>query len=1146
MPTPTKEQLVAIQTQDRSLAVEAGAGTGKTWVLVERFVHLLETHPDWPLDALVAITFTEKAAREMRDRVRRAIEERSASDNGSIWAERRLQLDRLQISTVHSLCARILRENAIAAEIDPAFAVLDAQAAQLLQAEAIRQSIRELVDADSPALNLLVWLRVQDLQNEMAGLLSKRGTVQRLFETLPQVDELLARWQQGLDEMRRVMWVTLQAHTPLLVDALSEIPRMTAMPADDKLTHVVQQAQQGCRLWEDGVWAEAVVQWQAIKINVGSKKSWGEERLAEVKALLKALREGGKTLERAGAISEIGPADHRAAQALHLWRDLWTALEQVYGRLKEEQHVLDFDDLELLTARLLREKATTDQRLQVYLAGIRHVMVDEYQDTNPLQQEIVYALAPLDQPGRLFIVGDPKQSIYRFRQAQVAIFNRTAQDLYSVNGHQAERLSGSFRSHSALVATVNHLFDRLLQPLDGVTYTDYEAQPGPLTAHRDPAAAYPPVEITLLARKTSDGNTIYAEDARIWEADLLARRLLELESSGFPVWDKHTEQVRAFRFGDAAVLLRATTNLHLVEERFKVAGVPYLTVSGRGYYDRPEIQDLLSLLAVLYNPGDDLSLAAALRSPLFSLSDETLFRLRRRTDQNEPAPAPIPFLQALVTPPPTDQPDQVAHTCSVLSDLLDLAGRVDVWRLLYHAIERTGYLAALALAEQAEKSEGRRVGNVQKFLAMARDRGGANIAEFLLRVQDLQTAEAREGQVEGRRPESGAVQLMSIHAAKGLEFPVVAVADLGRGSGRGGAPSRIYHDPAFGLVCQVRDEQGDWEESVGLRWARWMEAQMETAEAHRLLYVACTRAADLLLLSGQLGNASSWLHEILQAWEIDSGSDGEDEESLLSFEDCQVRLVRPFYAQPAEPEEVAAAGIYPGLDRVPPLANPLLVTESPAQIAVTRLARTLARDPDELPVVYPAVRPQPGDGSGRRVPGYLLGNLVHQILADWDCLHWSHPQLLDHIRRTARMVGILDLEGIHAATDRAIGMVRVLHRSRLYQEIGRAQAKIVEAPFTLDTPLGTLHGVIDLLYQDDTGQWHLVDWKTEWVQKTTVENAARDHLPQLAVYARAAEQLLGNRPAVDLCFLAANAVTYPIRAEELDDTWSRLQEGHGE
>ena len=182
---PTPEQRTAIETQDRALVVEAGAGTGKTWVLVQRFMYLLETHPHWPLDSLLAITFTEKAAREMRTRLRQAIEERASQNaDDPHWQDHRLNLDRLNVSTIHSLCARILRENAIAAEIDPLFQVLDEQESEFLKEEAIRETVRALNEESHSALELLASLRIFDLQAEMGSMLGKRGTLYQLFANM--------------------------------------------------------------------------------------------------------------------------------------------------------------------------------------------------------------------------------------------------------------------------------------------------------------------------------------------------------------------------------------------------------------------------------------------------------------------------------------------------------------------------------------------------------------------------------------------------------------------------------------------------------------------------------------------------------------------------------------------------------------------------------------------------------------------------------------------------------------------------------------------------------------------------------------------------------------------------------------------------
>ncbi|MGI6209893.1 MAG: UvrD-helicase domain-containing protein, partial [Anaerolineae bacterium] len=881
---PTTEQHQAITRQDRALLVEAGAGTGKTWVLVQRFLHLLDRHPDWPLGGIIAVTFTEKAAREMRNRIRRGIEQRAAEAGpDSHWQARRRSLEQLQVSTIHGLCSHILRENAIAAGIDPQFTVLDEQEADLLKREALAQTLADLAEDDDPALALLGSLRTHDLEAELESLLARRGTVIRLFAELPGPEECLARWREGVAEMRRGVWADLLRADPQLADAAKYLPDLTWTDADDKLVPAVEAAQEGLAHVAAGRFPEAMAAFAEIKRTGGKASTWGgKEAVAELKAQLGALQEANKQLARRNCHLEVGEADERAAQALQLWRRLWDRLESIYSALKAERQALDFDDLELLTERLLAQ-AAEDERLRAFREGIRHLMVDEFQDTNEAQWAILSALAPPEVPspadeGRLFLVGDAKQSIYRFRQAQVSVFQRTVRQLTQGAGGAAIPLSRSFRTHEALVTALNDLFDRLLAPV-GEGYADYEARPGPLVAHRPaPPDLAAPVELVLLPKKREDEADLSSEEARLFEADLIAQRLHELQRSGYPVWDKDANAYRPFRYDDAAVLFRATTDVPLYEERFRAAGLPYLTVSGRGYYDRPEIQDLVSLLAAIHNPYDDLSLAAALRSPLFSLSDETLYRLRRQTADGEPSPHRIPLVQALADPPPTDEPERVAHAAAVMGELWEMAGREDVWYLLRRALDRTGYAAVLALEDSEEGAGGRRHANLEKLLRLAYERGGEGLSQFLRHVSLLKEREAREGEAAAGAPEAGAVQLMSVHAAKGLEFPVVVVADLGRAPGRGPRTSRVMGDPAYGLVCMDRDENGDWVKPAGYAWAEWLDGRMERAESNRVFYVACTRAADLLVLSGRPGTSDSWLAQVMRAWEI--APEGPEDEAL--------------------------------------------------------------------------------------------------------------------------------------------------------------------------------------------------------------------------------------------------------------------------
>jgi ATP-dependent helicase/nuclease subunit A len=219
---PTRAQIAAIQTEGRPVMVDAGAGSGKTWVLVQRFIHLLDRHPDWPVESLIAVTFTEKAAREMRTRIRQEVEAKARQlPDDPLWQTRRRELERLQVGTIHSLCAQILRENAIAAQIDPRFDVLDEQEAELMRAEAVRSLLSDLSaleeDSDVPALGLLAHLQVSDLHDQLSALLAKRGTVDRLFENLESPVAILAGWEKALERAREDIWQSLVESDPLSV-----------------------------------------------------------------------------------------------------------------------------------------------------------------------------------------------------------------------------------------------------------------------------------------------------------------------------------------------------------------------------------------------------------------------------------------------------------------------------------------------------------------------------------------------------------------------------------------------------------------------------------------------------------------------------------------------------------------------------------------------------------------------------------------------------------------------------------------------------------------------------------------------------------------------------------------------------------------
>ncbi|MBN1681268.1 MAG: UvrD-helicase domain-containing protein, partial [Anaerolineae bacterium] len=862
--TLTHEQQAAVYTHDRHLIVTAGAGSGKTRVLVERFLALLEANPDWTLPSVVAITFTEKAAREMRDRVRRAIDARIAAaalenDDAALtrWLDHQAALSRARIGTIHALCAHILRSNPAEARRDPAFEMLDENEAAVVRDDAVEQALARLVHADHPAAALLAAYGVRTVRGVLARY-AGRGGAQAVYDALDRPDEaLLAEWETHRQAALESLMADVHADAALR-DALNWI-RPSDLPPGDKLSDVwaLVHAQTDALLGTDPAAFVAAVDALAggIRLNAGSAKNWGgKDQVDESKAVLRGIRDTVQAIQ--GALPSLSAErDAEAVAWLALWWDAIQAAADAYTRLKHGRNALDFDDLETLARNLLRQHPHVAAR---YAHEFRHVMVDEFQDTNHAQRDIVYALAGVGQPGsegRLFVVGDPKQSIYAFRGADVSVFGAVRDDLIAQGGQELP-LATSFRTHEVLVTMLNTIFERLLSPGSSPT-ARYEVDFGhPMAAARPsepadiPAHACPLAVLAIpqpdIGPEAAPDERLSADDLRRWEAWTLAQHIHDLVRAGTPVWDRDLAHddlppgafvppfaaeagrgaYRPVCYGDVAVLFQAMTRVPLYEDVFKAAGLPYVTVAGKGYFDRQEVWDLLYLLSALHNPNDDLALAVALRSPLFGLSDDALYALRRVTHENGDRVSLARALDFYVNVPSLAGDDAAAcdFARGVLSELRGLAGRVSIADLLTRAVHLTGYQAALTgLADGA-----RRRGNVEKLITLARDSGRVSLGAFDAYARDLAAREVREG--EAAVEIEGAVVLMSVHASKGLEFPVVALADTSWDRTRQAGVFTL--DPVLGAVCKLPtdDPASEIEQPFAWEWARTLAERRDRAE----------------------------------------------------------------------------------------------------------------------------------------------------------------------------------------------------------------------------------------------------------------------------------------------------------------------------
>ncbi|HEX3050934.1 MAG TPA: UvrD-helicase domain-containing protein [Aggregatilineaceae bacterium] len=1172
----TPEQHDAIFIHEHNLIVTAGAGSGKTRVLVERFVALLQTNPGWPLPAVVAVTFTEKAAREMRDRVRQTIEtlirralDEQDSDNLERWLEHQGALNRARIGTVHALCAQILRANPAEAGIDPSFTVLDENEAGILLDDAVDQAMARMVLEGQTGLLVLYDPRIvrQVLRDHATW-----GAAQAVEEAFGRGNPLDV-WQAMWTEAQRDLIEEAQPDEAVRA-ALNWQPANGWPPDDDKLMEnwiLIEQQRDGLASDDPAVFAVAAETLaQKIVLKGGKKGDWGGDEGFEVcKQKLTTVRDWAKGVR---LFTRLGQPDQQSADVLGLWRDAIRLAADEYHKLK--QGALDFDDLEARTRDLLNAYPQVAAR---YADEFRQVLVDEFQDTNLAQRDIVYRLAG-EQSGRLFVVGDPKQSIYAFRGADVSVFGKVREDMIARAGRELP-LAMSFRTHERLVAAFNALFGQVLRVGRGPAARYEVALDQPMLAFRPSEPAIipqqaQPIQIFVFEKPDKERfpHCQRADEMRQWEARTLATTIHQMVADGTLVWDRelaHDDPAavhvpafahargayRKMNYGDVVVLFQAMTRAPLYEEVFKAEGLPYVTVAGKGYYDRQEVRDLLHLLNALHNPADDLALAVVLRSPLFGLSDDALYALRLA--QNEEGQT-LPLWEALLAERsdyfPWQEDETRAFAVEVLRELREIAGRVTMAELLQRALQLTGYLATLTgLSDGA-----RRRGNVEKLLKVARESGRVSLGAFTAYAREMTARDVREG--EAAVEVEGAVTLMSVHASKGLEFPVVILADASWT--RGDREGTFVNDPDVGPACKLPDDDPNIKkpQSFAWEWAGKLAERRDRAERKRLLYVGATRAQDYLIISGAVSSRSKegWLTQCLEA--VGENTDHQRDDCLIrKFDEPPVEDA--WAARPAETmstwDDPAIGRALDGAEaQLPPLLQAVPVDPTAAGKALTathiaKLGRVPYFDPRARgraafrhAVLFDApepLRPLPEQGVNDATLHLIIGDMVHRALQAWLMpTQMDQHDLELRLQTYAWEHNLSEPSQVHQAVDRAVDLLKRFEQSDMAQSLNAAKQVYRELPFVYDTGRRTIHGVIDVLFFNGR-EWHVLDYKTAPVAfNRTLENAQQYYL-QVGVYAAAVAAKTGQFPGAHLYYIHP-ARLISVRPEQWRAALDRLDE----
>jgi ATP-dependent helicase/nuclease subunit A len=1111
----TDQQRRAIAARGVSVALSAGAGCGKTFVLTERF--LAELDPDGPnqqpstrLSELVAITFTERAAREMRDRIRTACRRRAQTapaPRADYWLHLLRELDSARISTIHSFCGGLLRAHAVEARLDPQFRVLEPSQADTLLYELIDDELRSRLAArDEAMIELVVEFGLERLREMLAVLLDRRQDVDwpRWQSATPQ--DLTARWESfnrdaALPSVLRAIlrsWPA-QAVLDIVRDHWPDHPTMQERFDElrRRLPGLVDSVDPAGDL--DSINASARVQ------GGGPKKAWPDEALYD---WFRAAAEGLRKLVKAARVEVVfeAAAALPAAEAGLRLLAVARSVDEAYDERKRLAAALDFNDLLIRARQLLT--APEHEGLRREIAGqIRLLLVDEFQDTDPLQVELIEALSgDVLADGKLFFVGDYKQSIYRFRGADPDVFRR-------LRNATPERgrlpLARNFRSQPAVVDFANALFCEDLGP-------EYE----PLVADRPQVGPEPAVELLWAPDPSPDDRSSQSRRLRRREADWIARRLRTMIDGGQAVVahgegpENGKPAPRAVRPGDVAVLFRALSDVQYYEEALQRYDIDYYLVGGHAFYAQQEIYDLLSLLRSLAGRCDEVSLAGALRSSMFGLDDETLYWLAQH---------PEGLSGGLFSDAPPEeladaQKRRVAFAKATLTELRAVKDRMPIAELIERALSRTGYDAVLL----AEFLGERKLANLRKLIDQARsfDRAGVfSLADFITQLSQFVARQPHEPLAATQPESTDVVRLMTIHQSKGLEFPVVVVPDVDRPIRS--STATVAFTPQMGPMVKTTGPGG-------FQLYAAVEKDRELAELIRLFYVASTRAADYLILSGGVIRLDAprgpWTQLIHRRFDPLTGK---LRVTLpVGYREPRVKVTTtepPLAGKPSKKtarpnlgklaEEVTRLAERDGGRAAVHLAPVPVDRQARRQYSFSRLSGTLHERFETTASGAPDETDDFCDASGRLDP-LGLGTLVHEVLAEVD---FGRPQdVAPAVARMAPRHLPEEQDNLHEPTD-------MIHR---FLDSPRAAAMAAasevhrELEFTLAWPPGTeqaqpryLQGYIDCLYRDAAGRWVVLDYKTNRVTPSTIEAAASEYEMQMLLYALAVERILGSGPS---------------------------------
>ena len=890
----TDQQKTAIDLDGCSLLVSAAAGSGKTAVLVERILRLItEGNPPADLDRLLVVTFTRAAAGEMKERIQQALAERLEADPENLHLQRQAALaPHAMITTIHGFCLDVIRSHFDRIGLDPGFRVADGGEVSLLKQDVLRDLLEEFYENGEPEFLEFAQMfasgrtdqGLEDLIDRFytfscgypdPGAWRRKCTQPGTDGSLPWMEGLLYRTGLMAEDLRkmleRALEICSQSSGPWMYEENIRQDLMCLKKLD------------GCKNYSDYYRAFPDAQkWGRISTKKDPDVS--DTLRNEVKSIRTAAKGELKRWAETYFLTspdKISQENMEIAKRFCVLSRLTDAFEERFAEEKRRRGIVDFTDLEQMACWILLEtdedgNLVRSRTAREYAQRFVQVMIDEYQDSNLIQEKLLWSVSGEEDghPNR-FLVGDVKQSIYRFRLARPELFTEKYQNYRKADGkdskpYQRIDLNRNFRSRREILDCVNEVFSRIMIRAAGsVDYDEdaalYEGAQYPPKENPEPAA-----EILLIAddsQEMEEASAMTRSDRITAEALAAAARIREMILRE-QVYDRRMNAMRPCRYSDIVILLRTLSGWGDLFARTLISeGIPaYTTVSG-GYFSAVEVRVMLSMLSLLDNPRQDEALAAVLSSPIAGLNDRELARIRVRTPEGSYYNACKKALESIGEEAQWRTMDlavqeklQRFHT--VYQELREMVPFTPIHELIWKVMDKTGYEEAVLSMQAGEI----RSANLQMLAEKAMQFGNGSyqgLFRFVRYIESLQKYEIDYGEAQPSGEADDAVRIMSIHKSKGLEFPVVFVCGLGKQFNLQDSSGSVILHPSCGAACDLVDPQ--------LRTRRLPLAKKVLAgtlrdedlgEELRVLYVAMTRAKEKLILMGAVKKPE----ESVQKW----------------------------------------------------------------------------------------------------------------------------------------------------------------------------------------------------------------------------------------------------------------------------------------